>query len=403
MRFARTVPPAAAPVCWRDLGWALAGLAAPGRTIRAREREIREFFGVRHVVLASSGTAALIVTLEALKSMSGRTEVVIPAYICPSVPAAVLKAGLRPVLCDIDPRTFDFDYGRLEHVVGDNTLCVIAHHPFGVAANVERIRSHCRRHGALVVEDAAQAMGVFANRRRVGTLGDVGIFSLGRGKSITSGSGGIVVTSSEPIGRALRLAAEPLERPSLADLVKQFAVLAFMAAFVHPALYWFPASLPFLRLGQTIFPTRIPFKRLSGLQAGFLKHWRERLDQAARVRAASVQYFNRELDLSGPSMPPYSRLPILVASAEERDRLYRLSRERGLGLGVGYPTPVNGIPEIRELFRGERYPGAETVAACLVTLPTHHLLSARDKQALVDCLRTAAGTRAPSREWRKAS
>jgi dTDP-4-amino-4,6-dideoxygalactose transaminase len=403
MRFARTLPPAAAPVSWTDFACAIAALAAPARAIQAREREIREFFGARQVVLASSGTAALAVTLEALKTLAPRHEVVIPAYTCPSVPAAVLKAGLHPVLCDVDPRTFDFEYRSLDRVLGPDTLCVLAHHPFGVAANVARIRAAARRHGAFVVEDAAQAMGVTVNGRLIGTMGDVGIFSLGRGKSITCGSGGIAMTSSEPVGRALAAAAARLAPPTTLDVLRQLAMLACMAVFVHPWLYWLPASLPFLRLGQTIYPTRIALKRLSALQAGFLAHWRERLQQAVAVRSSAVGFFQQALDLAGPAAPPYSRLPVLVADDEERERLNRLSHASGLGFSAGYPTAVNDIPELRDRFRGQRYPGADHVAARLITLPTHHHVSPRDRQAIVACLRTSRGAATPSREWRKAS
>jgi dTDP-4-amino-4,6-dideoxygalactose transaminase len=129
---------------------------------------------------------------------------VIPAYTCFSVPAAVLKAGLRPVLCDINPSTFDFDHALLERTLNGNTLCVVAHHLFGIPSNIERVRALSRARGIFVVEDAAQAMGVESHGRSLGTLGDVGLFSLGRGKAITCGSGGIIVTNSAPDCRGHR-------------------------------------------------------------------------------------------------------------------------------------------------------------------------------------------------------
>ena len=124
MKIHRTVPPAAAPLRWADLRHGIAGIFAAARARRAREEEIRRHFGVGHAFLVSSGTAALTLTLTALKSCSPRTGVVIPAYTCFSVAAAVVKAGLRPVLCDIDPTTFDFDYGLLARTLKSDTLCV---------------------------------------------------------------------------------------------------------------------------------------------------------------------------------------------------------------------------------------------------------------------------------------
>ena len=155
MRIGRTVPPAAAPLGWADLCHAVAGAMSPVRSLSALEREIALHFGVRHVFLVSSGTAALTLTLKALKSMSRRTGVVIPAYTCFSVPAAVAQAGLRPVLCDIDPATFDFDYGLLEEHLGPNTLCVLGHNLFGIPSDVARIRGLCAPRGIFVVEAMA--------------------------------------------------------------------------------------------------------------------------------------------------------------------------------------------------------------------------------------------------------
>ena len=268
MKIGRKVPPAAAPIAWKDLWHGVIGLLCPERSLRLFEEEIRAHFGVSHVFLVSSGTAALTLTLMGLRSSSRRTDVVIPAYTCPSVPAAVLKAGLRPVLCDINPSTFDFDHAQLERTLNENTLCVVAHHLFGIPSDIDRVRALCRTRGIFVVEDAAQAMGVESNGRRLGTLGDVGIFSLGRGKSITCGSGGIIVTSSAHIADAIGRRCRELSASPLAEALKDFAQIVLMAMFIRPRLYWLPAALPFLRLGQTIFPKDVPLKRALGHEGG---------------------------------------------------------------------------------------------------------------------------------------
>lgn len=120
---------------------------------------------------------------------------VIPAYTCFSVPSAVVKAGLDVALCDLDASTFDFDYRLLEAAVNEKTLCVIPSHLFGIPSEMDRVNAICREKGVYVVEDAAQAMRG-PTKGKLGTLGDVGFFSLGRGKNITCGSGGIIVTNS---------------------------------------------------------------------------------------------------------------------------------------------------------------------------------------------------------------
>ena len=382
MKIGRTVPPAAAPLSWGDLWHGLIAACSPARAVRAREREIRQAFDATDVFLLSSGTAALTLTLLALKSLSTRREVVIPAYTCFSVPAAVLKAGLRPKLCDVCPMTFDFDRSRLEQSVGPDTLCVVAHHLFGVPSDIRRIRALCQARGTFVVEDAAQAMGVEVNGHRLGTLGDVGIFSLGRGKNITCGSGGVVITRSPEIAAALdsqyREIRTPPCRQSLADFVKA----GLMTIFIRPRLYWIPAALPFLHLGETVFPKSIPLNRLSGVKAGLLHNWQRRLNESNQVRSETAAYFSDRLRLQFTRRVshPYLRLPVLAQTPKDKQRLCSTSNACGLGLSPAYPTSLDEIPEIRQLINGERFPSAHRVAANLFTIPTHHWLSAQDKQ-----------------------
>jgi perosamine synthetase len=403
MRIGRTMPPAAAPVELEDLYAGLRGLVAPADALRERTEEIRGHFNVRHVFLVSSGTAALTVALRALAALSRRKEVVIPAYTCFSVPAAVIHAGLTPVLCDVNPWTFDFDHAQLTHRVTANTLAVVTHHLFGSPSDVGRIRQICRARGAFVVEDAAQAMGVTSAAGPLGTLGDVGIFSFGRGKNVTCGSGGAVVTNDDRIGRELERTYHMLPPAGAFDALKTLVVLACMAVLIRPWLFWLPSALPFLGLGKTVYPRKVRVARLSDAQAAALEHWETRLGWSNQVRAEMTAIFSRGLPawLAYRPVRPYLRLPLLASSIEDRARLVATSRQRGLGMSLAYPTPISAIPELRPLFAGQRFPGAQQLAAHLITLPTHHWLSDGDRRAIVECL--GAASRAVPGEVRRAS
>lgn len=391
MRIGRSLPPAAAPLGVRDVCCGIAGAFAPQRALSAREEEWRRQFGMAQVFAVSSGTAALTVTLTALKSLSPATEVVIPAYTCFSVPAAVLKAGLRPVLCDIDPSTFDFDVRLLQRSLTANTLCVIAHHLFGIPSDIERIRDLCRARGIFVVEDAAQAMGVEHHGRQLGTLGDVGIFSFGRGKNITCGSGGVIVTNSTQLGAAIAARYREVPSPGIRETLGDFLSLVLLAIFIRPRLYWIPAALPFLRLGETVFPRRISVRRLSGIKAGALRNWAARLSRSNAVRSETAAYLRERISFPAGDLSahPYLRLPFMAASPQEKQRLYAVSTSRGLGLSLAYPAPVDEIPEIRGTVNGRQFPTARRVAAHLMTLPTHEWLQDKDKRALAALCRDA--------------
>ena len=388
MRIRRTIPPTAAPVKLIDLVHGLIGLFRSRKYLEKLEGEIKEYFKIKHVFCVSSGKAALTLILLALKDVSEKRQVIIPAYTCFSVPSAIVKAGLEIVLCDIDPGTFDFNYAALESVTTKDTLCVVATHLFGIPAALERVGRLCRERGAFVVEDSAQAMGGQYKGKLLGTIGDVGFYSLGRGKNITCGSGGIIVTNNDTIAAALTKQYAKLKEPLLKEDLKNFLQTALMSFFIHPYLYWLPAGLPFLKLGQTFFYKDFSIGKLSSGKAAFLQNWQERLTEANRVRTETAAYFRHEilLQTSRTTCLPYLRFPILVRDRQARDLLYSLSRKNGLGLSLMYPTAVNEIEELRATFQGKIFPQAKKVAETLVTLPTHHLLSENDKKVICDLL-----------------
>jgi perosamine synthetase len=383
MKIQRTIPPSAAPIYWKDIRHGLIGLFGGEAYIERFENEIKEYFGVRHAFLVSSGKAALTIILQALKSLSpGRNKVIIPAYTCFSVPSAIVKSGLKVSLCDIDESTLDFKYELLESIMNEETLCVIPTHLFSSPSDMERINNLCRERDIFVVEDAAQAMGGKYGEKMLGTIGDAGFFSLGRGKNITCGSGGIIMTNSGRIADVLAGCYNVLPYPGLIEDLKNFFQLVFMSVFVHPSLYWIPARLPFLKLGHTIFHKDFPIKKMSSMKTGFLRDWKYMLEGANQRRKETAAFFNERL-LSGNSRKesiPYLRLPVFAHDRAMRDRICASSKEQGLGLSLMYPGAIDEIKEIKGDFDGNVFPSASRIAECLFTVPTHHLLSEKDKE-----------------------
>lgn len=387
MKIRRTIPPTAAQLTLKNLMYGFAGIFAGKKYLIRLEEEVKEYFGVKHVFFTSSGKASLFLILRALKSLSvKKNKVIIPAYTCFSVPSAIVKAGLEVVPCDVDTDTLDFDSELLRESVKEDCLCVIPDHLFGIPSDMESINSLCKNRGVFVVEDAAQAMGGTDKNRKLGAIGDVGFFSLGRGKQITCGSGGIILTDSDSIASAIRKEYASIPAPNIVEDIIEFFKAVILSIFLRPPLYWFPAGLKFLKLGETFFYTNFPVKRLSGLQAGFLLDWRKRLEVSNEARSKNAAYFKSELKLGkGPASidgVSFLRLPVLTGGEGERDRLYALSQKRGLGLSKMYPTPVSEIKEISELFSGKSYPAAKIVSERLITLPTHSLLAGRDKESI---------------------
>ncbi len=402
MKVRRTIPPAAAPVSFGDIARGLAGLLGRGAAARL-ERELREEFGAEHVFLVSSGRASLALILSGLHSLSGRRKVVVPAYTCYSVPSAVVRAGLEVVPCDVDPDTLDFDPGRLERLLGPDTLCVVPTHLFGVPADVSRVRAAAAGKGIYVVEDAAQSMGVRMGGKPSGTLGDVGFFSLGRGKNVTCGSGGIILTSDDAIARSIAARWAGLEREPAVRLLKDIAEVALMAVFLDPRLYWFPSGLPFLGLGETRYAPDFPIRRMSGFRAGLMRSWRSRLERSNRRRAEAAARYAAELGLrNGRAVHsgggPLLRFPVCGEGPAFKERV--CLRYAHLGISPMYPGPIDRIGGLPTAPGEGPFPGAEAVAASLVTLPTHELLTENDISNVCAALRAegmAPGAPPPAR------
>jgi dTDP-4-amino-4,6-dideoxygalactose transaminase len=161
--------------------------------VEAFESEFASFLGVKHVIAVNSGTGALHTALCALGVGPGQ-EVIVPAYMWVSVVAAVVNLGAIPVLADID-ETFCLDPAAVQKAITPRTTGMIAVHMSGAPANIPELLKVAREPGLFLLEDCAQCAGGSVNGKKVGTFGDMGIFSFQMNKNMTSGEGGAIVTN----------------------------------------------------------------------------------------------------------------------------------------------------------------------------------------------------------------
>jgi dTDP-4-amino-4,6-dideoxygalactose transaminase len=237
-----------------------------------------------------------------------------------------------------------------------------------------------------VIEDAAQALGCRdAQGRWLGLRGRAGFFSFARGKNVTGGAGGLIVTAEAELAERLRAEAAALPARGLMRQGKDFALLLAMAILVRPSLYWLPAGMPFLRLGETAYEPDFPLERLPRLAASLLWGWPRRLAslEAARRRHARAYAGRLRAARTPPRDLPYIRLPALAPDAAARERLFAGGEARRLGLSAMYPSAVPDIPELRARLSGTRCPGARDLAQRLFTLPTHAFLSDKDRESVI--------------------
>jgi dTDP-4-amino-4,6-dideoxygalactose transaminase len=171
----------------------------PQKQVESFEKEMAGFLGVKHALGVASGTGALHVALAALGVGPGQ-EVIVPAYLWVSILAAVVNSGAIPVLADID-ETFCLDPEAVKRQITPRTKGVILVHMSGAPGNVEAIRALTAERGLFLLEDCAQCAGGSVGGQRVGSFGDIGIFSFQMNKNMTSGEGGAVATNDTRLYR----------------------------------------------------------------------------------------------------------------------------------------------------------------------------------------------------------
>lgn len=166
--------------------------------------ELGQLMGFEHACLAPNGTLALCLGLLALEIGPG-DEVVVPDFTFFGSASAVQLAGATPVFCDVDSATLQVTADRIEAVLTSRTRAIMPVHIYGMTCDMDPILELARRRDLLVIEDAAQAVGVFYKGRHAGTDGDVGCFSFFADKTLTTGEGGLVVARDEAVFSRLQL------------------------------------------------------------------------------------------------------------------------------------------------------------------------------------------------------
>ncbi len=338
--------------------------------------------------LYQSGTAALAAALQGCRQLgSGRDEVILPGYACPDLLSAVIHAGARPVLVDLEANGHGYDLQRLEQRIGERTLAVISVRFLGLTEDIDALKRLCHASGARLILDSAQWFPCTASDGD--WPADCHILSFGRGKPVNLLHGGAVICRDERLHQAL-----PIGRPSPADGKPAWRHRVKLRAYnlaINPWVYGLVSRLPGLHVGETVYH---PLEALEGMSqyhrrllTANIRKYRQsnRVAQHYRRLMASLPAGNwRDMaDQSAPdALPPLLRYPLLIQDATARDRI--LTAGNRLGLSALYRKPLPEIPGVRPLLDDvPELPNAGRLAAQLVTLPTHEDITEERAEEIV--------------------
>ncbi len=228
------------------------------------EQEFAAFQGAQFGVAVNSRTSALELGLLALGIKPGDEVIMSPYTFMASASSVLVTRGI-PVFVDVEPDTYNIDPNAIEAAITDRTFAIMPVHFGGRACDMDRITAISRRHNLKVIEDASHAHGATWNGQGLGTIGDVGAFSLGSGKNLSAGEGGILLTNSEEL---YQRAAE------LHDL--------WTGGLVQRSGEWGGGS--FYSEGGWNFPQAAPNYRMSEILAALLSSQLTRLEAETQTR-----------------------------------------------------------------------------------------------------------------------
>jgi len=329
------------------------------------ERSFAKFVGVRHAIATSSGTAALHAALLARGVVPG-DEVVVPSFTFASTAEAVLLAGARPVLADIDPDTYNIKAESIEAVITRKTKAIIAVHLYGLPADMKAIGDMARDRGIAVIEDAAQAHGAMYDGRMIGGIGDMGCFSFYAGKNMTTGEGGMVTTNDDEMAEIVRsIRTHGESRP-----------------------YWAT------RLGHNY--------RMTEMQAAMGCVQLAKLPSFLERRRKNAELLTERLSTSGKIILPVEgdskkhawyvyTVRLRGANAGKRNKVVERLMSKNIGAAVYYETPLHMMPLYREYLGYKRgmFQESEKASRQVFSLPVHPTLSPEDMEAISENVKKA--------------
>jgi dTDP-4-amino-4,6-dideoxygalactose transaminase len=334
-----------------------------GPKVEECEKAIAHYCGASYAVGVSSGSDALLTCLMA-ENIGAGDEVITTPYTFFATGGAVARVGAMPVFVDIDPRTYNLDTSQIASSVTARTRAIIPVHLYGQMADMNAVMDVADRHGLVVIEDAAQAIGAEIGRRRAGSIGHYGCFSFFPSKNLgAAGDAGMVVTNDA----------------QRAEVLRRLRVHGSKPKYHHKLI------------GGNF--------RLDALQGAIISVKLRYLDQWTAARQKNAETYELLFSAAGLRAPdgPVG-LPCVMSERHvfnqyvirlsRRDQVQAVLAERGIGTEVYYPVPMH----LQECFAylgygAGAFPESERAAEETLALPVHPEVSEEQLRYVVDCIR----------------
>lgn len=372
---------------------------------------LHSFLPHQSIHFFSSGRGALYHLLKTQQIGLG-DEVIIQAFTCMAVPAAIMWTGATPIYADINISTYNVDLSSVASRITPRTKAIIVQHTFGIPGPIEPIKKICQERNLLLIEDCAHAIGAKVigaqvQNQFVGTIGQAGILSFGRDKALSSVFGGAVVSSDSKIIQSLEQVQQNLTdpptwwvrqqllHPILLDLLVPWYFTAHLGKIYLVLLQRLgilskvienveKAGKPPQHVNWRYSPT---LASLLELQAKKLPDFiRKRQDIAAQYQEAFTPWSKSLPAVSPHNTSSWLRFPVRVNDAR---RVLHLAQKKKMLLGDWYDGPLAPVDCNPAEFHYQpgACPKAEKLKNTVINLPTHPRLKEKQVHAVIDFVR----------------
>jgi dTDP-4-amino-4,6-dideoxygalactose transaminase len=345
----------------------LNNLAGDGHFTQQCCRLLEQTFGIHRVLLTPSCTAALEMA-AILCDLKPGDEVILPSFTFVSTASAFVREGARPVFVDIRPDTLNIDENRIEEAVTDRTRAIVPVHYAGIGCEMDRILAIARKHGLLVVEDAAQGVNSFYAGKALGSIGDLGAYSFHETKNYIAGEGGALC----------------INRP---DLVERAEIIRDKGTNRQKFFRGLVDKYTWVDVGSSYVPSEIV--------GAFLYGQLEMMGPISDRRREIYQFYRRHLKpleseglLQLPYTPEdcaanYHMFYVLVKDGPTRNALMDHLHQHGIGAVFHY-VPLHSSPMGRRLGGDTReLPVTDSASARLVRLPFYYTITEEEQAEVV--------------------
>ena len=333
-----------------------------GPPVRQFEENLAEWLGVKHVISCANGTDALQIALMALRLRPG-DEVIVPAFTYVATAEVIALLGLKLILVDVDPKSFNMNIEAASHLVTSRTKAIVPVHLYGQSANMERIMKFAENHSLFVIEDTAQAIGAevtFSDglTRKAGTIGHIGTTSFFPSKNLGCfGDGGAIFTNDDYLAAEVRMIANHGQR------IKYYHDVVGVNS------------------------------RLDTLQAAILNIKLEYLNSYSEARQKAAAHYDSAFEYVQQITIPFRsdftthvfhQYTIKIDKLYSRDELKNYLAGNDIPSMIYYPLPLHEQKAYQEYTQNDdEYPISSSLCESVLSLPMHTHLEPEQQEYIV--------------------